>query len=138
MLRLAARADIPRIFEIRDSVRDDRFSDPAVVTEAELARFIGAGALWVWQEPDGMVAGFSAGDARDGSLWALFVAPGHDGKGIGRALLKAGCDTLRAAGHRTATLSTDPGTRAERHYRADGWSVIGRNAKGELVFQKPL
>jgi GNAT superfamily N-acetyltransferase len=92
----------------------------------------------VWQEADGPVAGFAAGDARDGTIWALFVAPGHEGKGIGRALLRAACDTLRAAGYARASLSTDSGTRAERHYRADGWTVTGRNDKGELVFQKPL
>jgi GNAT superfamily N-acetyltransferase len=138
MIRPATPPDIPRIFEIRDSVRDNLLSDPYAVTAAGAAWFIENRALWVWQEADGLVAGFSAGDVRDGSIWALFVAPGHEGKGIGRALLKAACDALREVGHRTATLSIEPGTRAERHYRAAGWSVTGTNHKGELVFQKPL
>jgi GNAT superfamily N-acetyltransferase len=138
MLRRATHADTPRIFEIRDSVRENRLSDPAAVTEAHVAWFVDNGPIWVWEEADGTVAGFSAGDPRDGWVWALFVAPGHEGKGIGRALLKATCGTLQSAGHATATLSTEPGTRAERHYRADGWTVTGQNAKGELVFQKPL
>jgi len=89
-------------------------------------------------EADGLVTGFSGSDKRDGSIWALLVAPGHDGKGIGRALLKTACDALREAGHRAATLSTEPGTRAERHYRADGWITAGVNDRGVLVFQKPL
>jgi GNAT superfamily N-acetyltransferase len=138
MLRRATRSDISRIFEIRDSVGENRLSDPSAVTEAGAAWFIDNRALWVWQEADGLVTGFSAGDVRDGSIWALFVAPGHEGKGIGRALLKAACDALREAGHRLAILSAEPGTRAERHYRADGWTVTGTNQKGELVFQKPL
>ncbi|MFZ2007846.1 MAG: GNAT family N-acetyltransferase [Stellaceae bacterium] len=138
MLRRATEADVPRIREIRDSVRENILSDPSRVTPADMAWFLEHGPIWVWEEPDGAVAGFSAGDPRDGWVWALFVAPGHEGKGIGRALLKATCDTLRAAGHATATLSTGPGTRAERHYRADGWVVTGRSDKGELVFQKPL
>ncbi len=137
MLRLAAAADIPRIFAIRDGVRENRLSDPAAVTPTDVAGFIERGALLVWEE-DGAVAGFAAGDARDGTVWALFVAPGQEGKGIGRALLKAACDTLRQAGHRVATLSTEKGTRAERHYRRDGWNVVGHNDKGELVLQKPL
>ena len=37
-----------------------------------------------------------------------------------------------------ATLSTDPGTRAERFYRADGWTATGVNGKGEIVFEKRL
>jgi GNAT superfamily N-acetyltransferase len=138
MLRRAAAADVPRIYEIRDSVHENILSDPSRVTPADIAWFLENGPIWVWQEADGTVAGFSAGDKRDGWVWALFVAPGQEGKGIGRALLKAICDTLRAAGHTTATLSTEPGTRAERHYRADGWTVTGHNESGELVFQKPL
>jgi len=137
MLRRATEIDIPRIFEIRDSVRENILSDPSRVTPADIAWFLGNGLVWVWEE-DGRVVGFSAGDVRDGTIWALFVAPGHEGKGIGRALLKAACATLRDAGHAVVTLSTDPGTRAERHYRNDGWTAAGQNPKGELVFQKPL
>ncbi len=138
MIRLATHGDIPRIFEIRDTVRENRLSDPSRVTEADTIRFIDNGAFWVWQEADGLIAGFSASDSRDGSIWALFVAPGHEGKGIGRALLKTACDALRVAGHEAAVLTTEPGTRAERHYRAAGWAVSGTSQKGELVFQKPL
>jgi len=119
-------------------VGDNLLSDPNAVTEAGVVGFIDKRALWVWQEADGLVTGFSAGDARDGSIWALFVAPGHEGKGVGRALLKRACDGLREAGHLVAILTAPPGTRAERHYRADGWIVTGTNQKGELVFQKPL
>ena len=138
MIRLAIPSDIPRILEIRDSVGDNLMSDPNAVTEAGVAGFIDSRALWVWQEVDGLVTGFSAGDARDGSIWALFVAPGHEGKGVGRALLKRVCDGLREGGHPVAILAAEPGTRAERHYRADGWTVTGTNQKGELVFHKPL
>jgi GNAT superfamily N-acetyltransferase len=138
MLRRAVETDVPRIREIRDGVRENILSDPSRVTAADIAWFLDNGPIWVWQEPDGAVAGFSAGDPRDGWIWALFVAPGHEGKGIGRALLKAACGRLREAGHKAATLSTEPGTRAERHYRADGWIATGFNERGEIVFQKPL
>ncbi len=138
MIRLATSADIPRIFEIRNSVRENRLSDPSLVTEPDAQRFIDDGALWVWQEADGEVTGFSGSDRRDGSIWALFVAPGHEGKGIGRALLTRACDGLREAGHREVWLTTEPGTRAERHYRAAGWTEGGYSAKGELIFRKTL
>ena len=138
MIRPATREDIPRIFEIRDAVRENPLTDPGAVTEADAAHLIDAGALWVWQEEDDLVAGFSAGDARDGSIWALFVAPGHDGKGIGRALLQRACDALREAGHREAWLTTEPGSRAARHYGAAGWTASGYGRKGELIFRKML
>jgi len=37
-----------------------------------------------------------------------------------------------------ATLSTDPGTRAERFYRENGWEETGRQDNGEIIFRKPL
>ena len=138
MIRLATAADIPRIFEIRHSVRENVLSDPRRVTETDVRWFVENGALFVWQEADGTVAGFGAGDPRDGSIFALFVAPGHEGKGIGRALLRQACETVRAAGHREAWLTTEEGTRAERHYRADGWTADGCGAEGEIVFRKGL
>ena len=138
MIRLAAPSDRARIFAIRDGFHENPLSAPTAVTEAGVAELIANRALWVWQEADGLVTGFAAGDAQDGSIWALLVAPGHDGKGIGRALLNAACDTLREAGHREAHIRVPPGTRAERHYRTAGWSLAGTNDKGELVFTKPL
>ena len=138
MIRPAAPADIRRIFEILDGAGENRLTDPGAVTEADLQRFIDAGALWVWREPDGQVAGFAASDARDGSIWALFVAAGHEGKGIGRALLARACDALREAGHPEARLTAAPGSPAERHYRAAGWTASGHNAKAELIFRKAL
>jgi GNAT superfamily N-acetyltransferase len=138
MIRAATHGDIPRIVEIRDTVGENPLSDPSRVTETDTVRFIDDGALWVWEENDGLVTGFSASDTHDGSIWALFVAAGHDGKGIGRALLRTACAALREAGRTSAVLTTEPGTRAERHYRADGWTVIGTSANGGLIFQKPL
>jgi len=135
--RRAVPSDIQRIMTIRHAVRENRLSDPNSVTAADCAAFIERSEIWVWEE-DGLILGFSAGDVRDGWIWALFVAPGHEGRGIGRALLPLACNTLRVAGYRVATLSTSEGTRAERFYRADGWTATGRNHKGEIVFEKRL
>ena len=93
--------------------------------------------FWVW-EKDGAIQGFSAADPRDGSIFALFVHPSYEGRGIGRALLPLACNTLRASGHATATLTTEAATRAERFYRADGWTELGRQDDGQIVFQKSL
>jgi GNAT superfamily N-acetyltransferase len=68
----------------------------------------------------------------------LFVDPANEGRGIGRALLALACDTVRDAGFDTVTLSTEPGTRADRFYRRNGWVETGRSAKGEVVFQRRL
>jgi GNAT superfamily N-acetyltransferase len=134
-IRRAVQDDVSRIMEIRQSVRENRLSDPNLVTAADCAAFIARSEIWVWEE-DGAVQGFAAGDTRDGWIWALFVGPEYEGHGIGQALLPLACKTLRISGYTTATLSTVEGTRAERFYRTNGWTMTGENQKGELVFQK--
>jgi GNAT superfamily N-acetyltransferase len=136
MIRKAARADRPRISEIRLAVRENRLGQPEKV--AAVADWLFEHSVfWVWEE-DGAIQGFSAADPRDGTIFALFVDPSYEGRGIGRALLPLACAVLQESGHATATLTTDPGTRAEPFYRADGWIEIGRQDDGQIVFQKSL
>ena len=136
-IRRAEHADIPRIQEIRLAVHENRLSDPTSVTFEDCVWFVENPGMWVWEE-GGRIKGFSAADTRDGSVWALFVDPNYERRGIGRALFEAALATLRAAGYRGATLTTDPGTRAEQFYRAAGWTVVGRTPKGSLMLQSPF
>jgi GNAT superfamily N-acetyltransferase len=136
-IRRARLEERDRISEIRFAVHENKLGDPTAVTDADYAGFTEHPGIWVWEE-DGRILGFSAADTRDGTIWALFVDPAHDRRGIGRALFEAACDALRGAGHRTAMLTTDPGTRAERFYRAAGWIVVGTNQKGELILRSNL
>jgi len=138
-IRRARFEERDRINEIRFAVHENKLGDPTAVTEAHYAWFTEHPGIWVWEEEeDGRILGFSAGDTRDGTIWALFVDPAHERRGIGRALLEAACESLRCAGHRTAMLTTEPGTRAEGFYRAAGWSAIGTSPKGELIFRSIL
>ena len=123
--------------EIRFAVQENQSSDPSLVTDEDYVWFEEHPGIWVWDE-GGKILGFSAGDTRDGTIWALFVDPACERRGIGRALFETACDTLRRAGHRTATLTTDPGTRAERFYRAAGWKIVGASTRGELIFRTAL
>jgi len=134
MLRLAAAADLPRLMAIRDRSGPDALSDPAAVAEDLLRRLIAAGAVTVCEE-DGAIAGFAA---IDGGAIHLLVDPAQRSRGIGRALLAAACVALKDAGAGAATLTLAPQSRAERHYRAAGWSEIGRGASNGLVLKKPL
>jgi GNAT superfamily N-acetyltransferase len=122
---------------IRHGVRENRLSDPNSVTAADCAAFIDHAEMWVWVE-DGQVQGFSAGDPSDGTIWALFVDPAFEGRGIGRTLLALACGTVRAAGSETARLSTEAGTRAEQFYRVNGWTAVRRSSKGEIIFERAL
>jgi GNAT superfamily N-acetyltransferase len=137
MIRAATSADLPDMLAIRDTAGDDRLSNPVLLTEAVARRLLAAGAVWVWREPGGPIAGFVAVDAGEGAIAALLVKPGERNRGIGRGLLAAGLDALRRAGHKTAILALEPGAPAERHYRAAGWTIIREN-EDAWVLEKAL
>jgi GNAT superfamily N-acetyltransferase len=136
-IRRARHDERDRLKEIRAAVRENQLADPTRVTDQHYAWFTDHPGIWVWDE-DGKILGFSAGDPRDGTIFALFVDPGHERRGIGRALLRAACDTLRCSGHRMALLTTAGGTRAERFYRSAGWEAVGTSDRGELIFRSTL
>ena len=133
-IRRATQSDVARIMEIRHSVRENRVSDPNLVTADECAEFIERSEIWVWEE-EGVVQAFAAADVRDGWIWALFVAPQYERRGVGRALLTMACETLRDAGYTVGNLSTAAGTRAERFYT---WTMVSKNKRGEILFNKML
>jgi ribosomal protein S18 acetylase RimI-like enzyme len=136
-IRRADFGDIPALMKLRGAVRENRHVGPNKVTCEDVADFLESGEIWIWEE-GGRILGFSAGDAEIGWIWALFVDPGHEGRGIGRALLTLACRTLVRAGFATATLTTDPGTRAAGFYRRGGWTDSGRTEDGEIIFKRRL
>jgi GNAT superfamily N-acetyltransferase len=138
MIRRARPADQARVTEIRNSVTENVLGDSSRVTvEQQYKWFERTPGIWVWEE-DGRILGFSAADTRDGTIWALFMDPAHEGRGIGRQLFEKACAVLREAGHRTATLTTQPGSRADRFYQAAGWKVVGTSERGERIFHGAL
>lgn len=136
-IRLARPADVPRLIEIRAAVVENRLSDPASIAAADYAPFVADARCWVWA-PDGAPAGFAALDAATATLWALFVAPGAEGRGGGRALLDRLVAEARLRGLAELRLTTEAGSRAERVYRAGGWQATGDEAGGGIVMRLSL
>ena len=76
-------------------------------------------------ETDGIV-GYAAVHPADGEMFLLFVHPAHAGRGIGRTLLAAAHDALRAAGCREAFLFVhEQNQRAIAVYEAAGYRPDG-------------
>lgn len=123
---------------IRLSVRENVLSNPARVTLQMYEDYLDRdGRGWV-AEVDGEVAAFSYADRHEASIWALFVDPRHEGKGLGKALLGLAVDWLFELGHERVWLGTTPGTRADRFYLAQGWTRMpGHGAEVEYVLDKP-
>lgn len=130
-LRQATRSDIPAMQCVRLAVRENTLSDPTRITVADyIAALEDLGRTWV-VESHGEIAAFAT-CYRDGSIWALFVHPDHEGRGYGRALHSTMINWLWSLGHTRLWLTTDPGTRAERFYIAQGWESCGIVPGGEL------
>jgi GNAT superfamily N-acetyltransferase len=137
VLRLARQIDVPEMHRIRLAVTENRLSDHGRVTEQSYRRYIAAESAWV-AEVDGAVAGFAALDRAEWTLWALFVAPEHEGRGIGRALHRRLIEDGRQRGAGALRLTTEAGSRAARFYLAAGWRLVATDANGELRLEIEL
>lgn len=129
-MRRANQLDIPAMHRVRLAVRENALSDPNRITERDYCAALDeVGRTWV-VEVDQEVIAFATG-YRDGSIWALFVHPDHEGRGHARALHSAVTSWLWSLGHERISLSTTPGTRAERFYVAPGMAGVRRcNERG--------
>ena len=84
-------------------------------------------ALLVAEDETGRVVGYCAVHPADCELYLLFVDPAYGGRGIGRTLLEAGHDALRAAGCRDVFLFTEErNERALAVYAAAGYRPDGQ------------
>ena len=146
MIRAGAIADLPEITRIRTAVTENHLSVEGMaelgITHDSITAELRDGhlACWVAMEGDA-IAGFSMADRRDGSIFALFMDAGHEGKGHGSALLAACEDWLRTGGHATARLTTGRDTRAFRFYLRRGWQETNETAghfAEDAVLVKPL
>jgi GNAT superfamily N-acetyltransferase len=133
--REAIIEDIPMIQVVRHAVKENRLSDPLLVPDKDVEDYINRrGKGWVCIADD-RVVGFSIVSLIDKNVWALFVDPLFEKRGVGRTLQNL---MLRWYFNQTADtlwLGTAPGTRAERFYKNSGWSEVGIHGKGEIKFE---
>jgi GNAT superfamily N-acetyltransferase len=133
--REATIADIPRIQVVRNSVKENMLSDPALVSDADCEEYITRrGKGWVYEIANTIV-GFAIADLQDNNIWALFIHPDFEGRGIGKKLHDIMLRWYFAQGKETVWLSTSPNTRAESFYRMAGWKETGIYGKGEIRFE---
>jgi GNAT superfamily N-acetyltransferase len=135
IFREAVVADIPQIQVVRNVVKENTLSDPALVPDSDVEDYITRrGKGWVC-EIDGRIVGFSIVSVADTNVWALFIEPGHEGKGIGKRLHEEMMNWYFAQTGEDIWLGTAPGTRAEAFYRKAGWRENGMHGKGEIKFE---
>jgi len=86
IFREALVSDIPQIQLVRNAVKENTLSNPALVTDADCEEYLTVpGKGWV-AVADDLVVGFSMVDLKENNIWALFVHPDHEAKGTGKNL----------------------------------------------------
>lgn len=135
LIREANIDDIRQIQVVRNAVKENALSDPSLVTDEDCRIFITErGKGWVCELND-QIVGFAIADLKEHNIWALFVHPGFDNRGIGRQLHDVMVDWYFSRTKHTVWLGTVPGTRAELFYRKAGWKEVGVHGKGETKFE---
>jgi len=133
--REASIEDILQIQIVRHAVKENTLSDPALVTDQDCVEYLTIrGKGWVC-EIDSRIVGFSIADLQDNNIWALFVHPEFEGRGIGRRLHDAMLDWYFSQTKDKVWLGTESGTRADQFYRKSGWTEAGTHGKGETRFE---
>lgn len=134
-IREAKIEDISQIQMVRNAVKENTLSDPGLVTDKDCETFLTIrGKGWVC-EIDNQIVGFSIADLRENNIWALFLSPEFENRGIGRKLHDTMLDWYFAQTTTTVWLGTAPNTRAEKFYRLSGWAEVGMHGKGEIKFE---
>ena len=132
--REAGIADITGMHVVRVAVLENRLSNPNLITPQDYEEFITRrGKGWIC-EVNGEIVGFAIVDTVDKNVWALFIDPAWEGKGIGKKLHDIMIDWYFDQINDTIWLGTAPGTRAEQFYRKAGWKEAGMHGK-EVKFE---
>jgi GNAT superfamily N-acetyltransferase len=135
IFRIATIDDIGEMQRIRHAVKENRLSDPGLVKDQDCKEFITArGQGWV-AEHETYLAGFAVLDLVEKNIWALFIDPPFEGKGIGSKLQELMLDWYFSRHAENLWLSTAPNTRAASFYRKSGWLETGIRANGEIRFE---
>lgn len=133
--REATIKDIPQLQLIRNAVKENVLSNPALVQNKDYENYLTVrGKGWVC-EKDGTIIGFAIADLKEENIWALFVHPDHEQQGIGKALHQLMLNWYFEQEKERVWLSTGAATRAEKFYRLQGWRETGIYGKGEVKFE---
>lgn len=134
-IREAQINDISAMHCIRMAVKENVLTNPLAVQEADYVPFLSPpNKGWVCEVAD-QIVGFSIVDTAEKEVWALFVNPLFEGRGIGARLHDVMVTWYFSQDKTELILGTEPGTRAEGFYLHKGWVAIGQKSNGEIIFK---
>ena len=116
-IRVAEVRDISQIQVVRNLVKENQLSDPALVPDSDVEDYMNRrGRGWVC-EIDEQIVGFAIADLVENNIWALFIHPDFERMGIGKKLHDEMLNWYFSQTDKTVWLGTSPKTRAELFYR---------------------
>ncbi|MEP7254162.1 MAG: GNAT family N-acetyltransferase [Ferruginibacter sp.] len=135
IFREAQISDIGQMQFVRNSVKENMLSDPALVPDKDVEEYMtNRGKGWVC-EIEGTIVGFAIADLIENNIWALFIHPDFEARGIGKKLHQMMMDWYFVQTNEKVWLGTAPNSRAEKFYRMQGWKEVGIHGKGEIKFE---
>ena len=134
-IREATLLDFSKLMEIRMSVKENTLSDPALIPNDDYVKFcFTQGKGWVY-EVDSVIVGFAIVDLLGNNIWALFMDPRFEKKGIGKKLHDTIINWYFEQTKTAVWLGTEANSRAEQVDRKSGWQEIGLHGKNEIKFE---
>ena len=135
ILREATIDDIDNYMIVRMAVKENVLNNPALVPREDnidyLTKF---GKGWVY-EIENKIVGFSIVGLTQRNVWALFVHPEFEGKGIGKKLHDVMIDWYFEQTKEKIWLGTEQNTKAETFYKKNGWKEVGMHGDDETKFE---
>lgn len=145
ILRKVTAGDVDTLFDIRCSVVENFQSKEELaelgITRETITEMICDGNYVAYlAEVDNIPVGFTMAEISEGYVFACFVRPAYERKGVGRALMEKTEAELRHLGVTQAWLSTgsDENLRAIGFYSRLGWKRTGFLEDGQIRFEKNL
>lgn len=135
IIRRAEESDIGEIVDICTTAKENTFNTPELPPR-DLADIIKEGGSFVCCEGRKIIGVGLAED--NGFVFALYVRPEWDNKGIGKKLLNTMLYWIHEKGVSQAFLVTAPGTKADKFYEKHGWVRGNINTDGERVYYYAL
>ena len=139
LFREASATDMPGISHVRLAVIENALSVEQLQERGITNASVAASLLthrkgWV-AEQDGQIVAFSMADRADWSIFALFVLPGYEQRGLGGHLLDLALGWLWDNGAERVWLSTGRKRGRRASTRCVDGSVPAMQARGDLRFE---
>ena len=133
--------DVPELFEIRTSTRENRMTMQALgsigITPDSTVKALSVSVAGWLCEVSGKIVDFSMRNKNTGEMLVVAVLPEYENRGIGKRLMALIQEWLFAQGHEEIWLleNPDPQVRAYGFYRKLGWVAARFHDSGQQILK---